>query len=238
MRKSILRAVAVLALVTLLALLVVAQGNWVRKADAPVSGGYGEAVVGTGFYIYVAKCLNASEAPEFWRYDPDADSWGSMSVTGLPTGAFRNGTALAWDQGDYIYALLGARYSDDRRLFYCYRISTNSWEPLTDTPHAQGAGDALAWSGYDNKLYNKRSNRHGTGFARYDTSTGSWETLTLNPSWDVTDDGASLVWMGGKYLYALRGEHSEVVPNGDFARYNIPTGAWENLQPIPLRVKV
>ena len=49
----------------------------------------------------------------------------------------------------------------------------------------------------------------------------------------VTDDGASLVWTGGEYLYALRGEWHETIPNGDFARYHIPTQTWQNMTLMP-----
>ena len=64
-----------------------------------------------------------------------------MNVTGLPTDAFRNGAVLAWDQGNCIHALLGARYKaedDTRCFFYRYRIANDSWERLADTTHAQG----------------------------------------------------------------------------------------------------
>jgi hypothetical protein len=209
--------------------------GWIRKVDTPQAGGYGEAVVGTGNYVYVARCLYASSTPCFWGYDPATDSWESMSISGLPTGAFRSGTALAWDHGDHIYALLGARYADDdRRLFYCYEISSNSWEQLSNTPYEQGAGDAAAWSGYDGYIYAiLGSNEHGTAFGRYDISEDSWERLPLNPSWTVTDDGASLAWTGGEYLYALRGEWEELTPHGDFARYHIPTRTWHDMSLLP-----
>ncbi len=103
-------------------------GVWIQKNHTPRAGGYGEAVVGTGDYIYIARCMYASYVPYFWRYDPSTDKWyDSMNVSGLPTGAFRNGAALAWDHGDYIYALLGGRYSDSNRtLFYRYCISNNT----------------------------------------------------------------------------------------------------------------
>ena len=158
-----------------------------------------------------------------------------MNTSGLPIGAFRNGAALTWDYDDYIYALLGGKYSDSNRtLFYCYDISNDNWEQLIDTPHAQGAGDAITWSGYDNQIYAiLGSKEHGTSFASYNLSDNSWNALPLNPNWTTTDDGASLVWAGGEYLYALRGEWQETVPCQDFARYHIPTKTWENMSSIP-----
>ena len=46
---------------------------------------------------------------------------------------------------------------------------------------------------------------------------------------NVTDDGASLAWTGGEYLYALQGEVDEDKhqPNTNFSRYNIQSGKWE-----------
>jgi len=213
------------------------MGEWIKKADTPAAGGYGEAMIGTGKSIYIARCYNINGNPAFWRYDPEDNSWDPMNTLGLESGAFRNGAALAWDSYDYIYALLGARYKaedDDRCLFYRYSITNNSWEQLADTPHAQGAGDATAWSGYDGQIYAILGNKDRKSvFACYDSSNNSWNELPCNHNWTSTDDGASLVWSGGEYLYALRGEWQETVPNQDFARFHIPTKSWEDMRPIP-----
>ena len=229
------RFLQLLVLTTLLLSLpctVVQAGEWVERSDTSFAGGYGEAVVGTGDNIYVARCLYATRTPSFSRYDPDTDSWASMSTVGLPAGAFRSGTALVWDHGDHIYALCGGRYSDtNRMMFYRYNISANTWERLADTPHPQGAGDAIAWSEHDDQVYAiLGSDQRGTVLARYNQD--SWETLTFNPTWTFTEDGASLVSVG-EYLYVLRGEYSEHIPNGDFARYHIPTAAWTDMSDIP-----
>ena len=211
----------------------VLEGNWVIKTDAPTAGGYGEAVVSTATNIYIARCLDASSDPAFWRYDPEMGDWEMMNTSCLPTGAFRNGAAMAWDYDDHIYTMFGGRYDDNNRtLFYRYSISNNRWEQLADTPHPQGAGDAITWSEYDRHVYAMiGSNARKTVFARY--SPDSWETLAFNSNWTFTDDGASLVWTGGEYLYALRGEYDEHVPNSDFARYHIPTDVWTAMSDIP-----
>ena len=212
------------------------KGNeWVEKADTPNAGGYGEAVVGTGNKVYIARCYNINDNPAFWCYRSENESWDLMNTAGLEKGAFRNGAALAWNHNDYIYALFGGRYSDtNRRLFYQYSISNDGWEQLIDTPHAQGAGDAITWSGYDNQIYALLgSKEHGTAFANYNFSDNSWSALPFNPNWTTTDDGASLVWTGGEYLYALRGEWQETVPCQDYARYHIPTRTWDDMSSIP-----
>ena len=208
-------------------------GNWIEKANTPKAGGYGEALVGTGNGIYIVRCYNVNNNPSFWRYDSVNDSWDSMNTSGLSKGAFRNGAALTWDSEDYIYALLGGSYSDtNRTLFYRYNISNNHWEKLIDTPHTQGAGDAITW--YDHQIYAfLGSKEHGTAFGCYSISNNSWSILPLNHNWTTTDDGASLVWTGGDYLYALRGEWQETVPCQDYARYHISTKTWEGMEDIP-----
>jgi len=160
-----------------------------------------------------------------------------MNTLDLPTGAFRNGAALAWDSDDYIYALLGARYKaeeDNRSLFYRYSITNDSWERLADTLHGQGAGDAITWSDYDGYIYAIAGNKDRKSVAAcYNVSNDSWNELPFNPNWTSTDDGASLAWTGGEYIYALRGEWEEKNPNQDFTCYHIPTKTWRDLSSIP-----
>ncbi|HJH27663.1 MAG TPA: hypothetical protein C5S37_13085 [Methanophagales archaeon] len=213
------------------------MGEWERKANTSETGALGEAVVGTGDDIYIAWCRYYNTQPEFWRYEPSEDKWNySMSTSGLPTGAFRNGAALAWDNEDYIYALLGARYKaedDNRSLFYRYSITNDSWGRLADTPHAQGAGDAITWSDYDGYIYAIAGNKDRKSvIACYNVSNNSWNELPFNPNWTSTDDGAALVWTGGEYLYALQGEVEEEQPNFNFSRYDILTGRWEDMAPL------
>ena len=217
-------------------------GSWIEKANTIKAGALGEAVVGTGDYIYISWCRYNTTQPEFWRYDPSENKWNySMSTSGLPRGAFRTGTALAWDHENHIYAMLGARYKEDtdRHLFYRYNISNDTWEQsLNNTPYSQGAGDAITWCNYDNKSYiyaimgKSYDHIHYGYFARYDPLNDTWENL--NFTWTCTDDGASLVWTGGKYLYALQGEVDEKNgnKNNNFSRYDIDNDKWEDMANI------
>jgi hypothetical protein len=208
-------------------------GSWFLVSRSPDAGGYGEALVSADNMIYILRCRTATDAVRWWRYDPATDEWVSLSTSGIPAGLFRNGAALAWDGGDYIYALVGARYSDpNRTTFLRYSISSDSWEYLENTPGPQGAGDALAWCGWDGRVYAiLGSNQHGTVFARYSPQTNGWEILANPPG--GTDDGCSLCWTGGRYLYALRGEYNETSPIQDFWCYDIQTNSWSSKAPIP-----
>lgn len=208
--------------------LAVTSDGWVWVRDT-VAGDYGEAVIGTREAIYIAR--NNS----FYRYNPADDSWTVLAAPPNPDAwdAFKTGTALAWDFDDHIYALYGAATHDSRRWFYRYSISSNSWEALANTTADQGEGDAMAWCGLHNCIYAAiGGEQRPTYFVRYDPSTGSWSDTPADPPKGM-GDGASLVWTGGNFLYALRGEFNETSPLYDFWRYNLVNNTWESVADIP-----
>jgi M6 family metalloprotease-like protein len=213
-------------------------GGWVEKNNTLKQGGFGEAITGTRGNIYAIRSSSTGYSSYFWKYDTLINSWQELNKWGdLPDSSLprpKSGTALAWDNSTYLYVMFGGANNDtNREYFYRYSVVNNTWESLNNTPFPQGAGDAMAWSGYGGYIYAIiGSNERGTAFARY--KYNSWEILALNPNWTVTDDGASLVWPGEEYLYALRGEYNETAPNGDFARYNIPAQTWEDMKDIPV----
>jgi len=218
------------------------KGSWVYVADTPYAGGYGECVVGDGRYVYILEEYTVNYPPRFWRYDPVSNTLVNLNIS-LPYGTFRNGVAMAYDYSGNIYVLTGSRYKDgeERVIFYKYNISMGIWYRLADTPHVQGAGDAITYCAYDHKIYAFLGRAVYTGnytpteksvFARYDPSTDSWEILSF-PPWGGTDDGASLVWAGGRYIYALQGEYYETIPLRNFARYDILTDTWQEMADIP-----
>jgi hypothetical protein len=207
---------------------VKANGSWAWVRDT-ITGAYGEAVVGTGNAIYIAR------ETSFYRYNPADDSWISLSTPPNPdTGdAFKTGTALAWDFDDYIYALYGAATPDSRRWFYRYSISSNSWEALANTTADQGEGDAMTWVCTDNCIYATiGGEQRPTYFTRYDPSTNNWSDAPADPPSGM-GDGASLVWTGGDSLYALRGEFDEELPLYDFWRYSLSGDVWVAMMDIP-----
>ncbi len=198
---------------------------WVRNT---VTGTYGEAIVGTGTALYIARSTS------FYRYLPANNSWVELTGPPKPDGyAFKTGTALAWDFGDYIYALCGAATDDSRRWFYRYSISSNSWETLVNTTVDQGEGNTITWVGVDNCIYATiGGEQRPTYFMRYDPSTNSWSDAPADPPAGM-GDGASIVWTGSDYLYALRGEFLESSPLYDFWRYSLTDNAWTAMADIP-----
>jgi len=233
--KIVSRIMLILALVCMSTLAVnfqpfvgASEGSWVWVEDA-VAGAYGEAVVGTGDAIYVAK------RSSFYRYDPSDNSWTPLAAPPNPDSgdAFKTGTTLAWDFGDYIYTLYGAATVDSRRWFYRYNIALDSWEALTNTTADQGEGDAMTWVGADNCIYATiGGEQRATYFMRYDPSADSWSDTPADPP-EGMGDGASIVWAGGDFLYALRGEDDEVSPLCDFWRYSLIDDVWTAIASIP-----
>jgi len=236
MKRALILALVVILVGSYISIATITP--WVFAGTAPTSGGFGQALVGAGEDIFLLKCLYASSRPELYRYrySTTCSRWSTENTATLPAGTFRNGTALAWDGADSIYALAGARYEDTSRTeFLQYQVEGSTWSTLPNTPFSQGAGDALTWSGYDSSLYAfVGSAKHNGGksyFLRYDHAASTWSKLPF--LWSSTDDGAALAWTGGEYLYALRGEYNETVPNGDFARFHIPSQTWEQLASLP-----
>jgi len=219
--------------------------SWVVAGYAPRIDNYGVAVTGAGNYIYVANSNDLGMRVNFMRYDPTAGgSWTYLATPSIST-PFKNGTVLAWDKGNYIYALTGGSEDDReensraRHWFYRYDINNNRWENLENTGStgnnsnlgAQGAGDALAVVG--NYVYAIVGNRYiGSTFWRYTIATDDWTQINSFP-WLDTDDGCSMVWTGGDNLYVLRGEWQETIPCTTFARYKISSDNWAYMENMP-----
>ncbi|MEM3602585.1 MAG: hypothetical protein QXN87_07940, partial [Candidatus Bathyarchaeia archaeon] len=202
-------------------------GGWVWVRNT-VAGFHGEAVVGTGTALYIARGY------DFYRYTPSNNSFVRLSSPPKPDGsAFKTGTALAWDFNGHIYALFGSAGGESRRWFYRYSISSNSWEALADTPFEQGEGDAITYV-TDRGLYALiGGEERQTYFMLYDLKIKRWINLANPPG--GTGDGASLIWTGGDYLYALRGEFLENKPIYDFWRYSISKNNWVSLADVPAK---
>lgn len=203
------------------------KASWV-EVDDTVTGAYGEAIIGAGDTVYFAR------GGSFYRYLPTNTSFEELASPPQPDGnAFKTGTALAWDSGDHIYALYGAATGDDRRWFYRYAISGNHWEALENTSVAQGEGDAAVWVESESCIYASiGGEQRPTYFMRYDPSNNSWSDTPADPPAGM-GDGASIVWTGGDFIYALRGEFDESSPLYDFWRYNISSNIWATMADIP-----
>ncbi|MGD8566441.1 MAG: kelch repeat-containing protein [Candidatus Bathyarchaeota archaeon] len=203
------------------------RAEWL-KVDDTVTGAYGEAVVGTGDVIYFAR------GGRFYRYMPTTGLFEERRSPPQPDGdAFKTGTALAWDFSNYVYALFGAATGDSRKWFYRYSISGDTWELLKNTTVDQGEGDAMTWVESQQCIYATIGGEQRlTSFMRYYPSNDSWSDIPIDPP-EGMGDGASIVWTGGDFLYALRGEFEESSPLHDFWRYSISNNNWTVIADIP-----
>lgn len=251
----------ILLLLTLASPAALSGGIWQQAGDAPVSGGFGQGVVATERFVYVVSQLRVNTEPRFFRFIPgEPDAFWELSTEDLPDGAFRSGTALAWDRDPegYIYALLGGRTPENgdpnRRLFFRYDLEDDEWEELPPTPAAQGVGNALVYVEFaeTEKLYaflgskdhetDLEGSVHHTVLAVFDAQSQTWKILNSNPEWKEqgTDEGAALVWDGFDMLYAFQGEVVDLKSRSSFslarfAVYSISTGKWIQLEDNPER---
>ncbi len=232
------KALLTLALVAALGVWAEGVGFWRQLPGSPVVGAPGQGLASTGERLYLAWGQDAQSAPQFWAYEPDDQAWTAQSVEGLPAGAFRAGTALAWDGDRYIYALGGAAPEDlNRRALFRFDLRQRRWVGLAETPHPQGAGNALAWDPFSQRLYALLgSERVDSAFARYNPSINRWETLPFPPGWDCTGAGTGLVSLRQFGVYALQGKCLERQELGRFAVYNPFRSAWTALAGLPQAV--
>jgi len=227
-----------------------AETCWENKADAPANfdGEHSLSTVGAGDNIYILQSNDGLAV-----YTPPTDSW-TLLVSGgdLPfeDGIAKNGCAMAWDNNDNIFILEGGAYADtNRKKFFVYHISDNTWDNLPDTPYQQGAGDSLAWVENGGKDYiyamlgttstSRASAYRGIEFHRFSVADNQWEN-TGNPITPGSDDGASLVWTGENCLYAFPGAYDEGLSSDNnyreeryFKCYDIQDNTWTELAPTP-----
>jgi len=219
--------------------------SWVVAGYSPDIENYGTAVAGAGNYIYVVTSNSFGTRVNFMRYDPTAGGSWTYLATPPVSSPFKNGTVLAWDSGNYIYTLGGGSYEDNaansnaRHYFWRYHIDNNWWENLAPTGNtdnennnlgAQGYGDAIAVDTTDNYVYAILGQRYiGSTFWRYSIANNTWENRAF--LWSSTDDGCSLVWTGGDFIYAFRGQSSTITKS--FSRYSISGNSWTSMADTP-----
>ena len=158
------------------------------------------------------SALRGASSVTFWRYNISSDTW---SVKANAPGNVGAGGALAYDNGNYIYAFNGT----NTRNFWRYNISSDTWSVKANAPGNVGTGGALA---YDNGTYIYAFNGTNTrNFWRYNISTDTWSSLTNIPG--NVGAGGSLVSDKGNYIYAFNGTTTPY-----FWRYDITNNSWSD----------
>lgn len=176
---------------------VITGDSWTTEASLPVTDSYGTACYANG-YIF-AYTHDSGTTTTFSRYSPSADTWEVMADA--PYSCYW-GSSMVWDRGNYIYM----RNGNGNNYFWRYNISGNTHEvTIADYPvghEIRYTGNALTYP-TGSKIYSLKGNDEGT-FEAYNIGSDAWETLAPVPS--AAGHGASLIWNGGSYLYAICGD--------------------------------
>jgi len=149
-----------------------------------------------------------------------------------------------------------SRYSE----FWRYNVQTAHWDQKLisvkgysasgttgTTPYGSDDASCLVWTGEENYLYylvgaynESIPGPEESHFLRYHIKENTWENLASVPYNGVpadnsgVDDGGSLVWGGGNYLYLTKGGDGNGSINADnFYRFNIAENRWENMPWLP-----
>jgi len=176
-------------------------------SEKPVREGASLAAVriGSSDYVYMLK---GSNTREFFRYDVAANTWATMaSPSAGPYGKnFKNGSCLAYDGVDTIYALKGATNE-----FSAYCISSNTWLARETMPRLGASGRkrpahyGTSLAHQSDAIYALKGSRTNDFFT-YRSDGDTWElapSLPSNGSRGVSGGGA-LAAIGG-LVWALRG---------------------------------
>ena len=210
---------------------------------------YGSQNIPT-FVAYDVTPTKAGSPTPLLVNDPD--------LLSCPGKAIQSGVAIAADRNPSrdevatsLYVLAG-RYNKTRtkptpvrKCFFRYDIASGDWQRLADTPYEQGSGDALTYVEWEGKAYlyafvgsqcedtDRPPDQPTIAFLRYDIEGNSWTELPHPAQWRAVDDGASLAWDGGRYVYALHGSNCSDKPTKGFARFDLLTQTWEERPDIP-----
>lgn len=113
-------------------------------AAAPGTLSYGAQLVYNGGYIYTLRGNNVANNP-FYRYDPDADSWTTLSP--LSIDVYNDGWLVDGGNG-YLYACK----AENTTSCYRYSISGDSWSSIEDAPAQIYTGGSAA-SNKSDRIY-------------------------------------------------------------------------------------
>ncbi|MFH2137740.1 MAG: DUF2341 domain-containing protein [Candidatus Omnitrophota bacterium] len=234
----------------------ISGNSWERLKNLPSGPRYaGTRLCYLNGYIY---CLKGYTSGSFYRYaiaqTPGADNWDYLAnypYTDLEYGSSIIGVQIAGQ--DYIYGLRGNEYGN----FYRYNVSTDTWADTMATMPDQPDGSYLIFPNYAEPngykyIYAARG-QYSNDMYKYgpieedenltddidgDFQTkGRWTQVTDTPSYFrfCENYGACLSYQGsGPYIYAFTGDNDDIGYAFRFARYNMDTDAWDDLDSTPM----
>lgn len=183
----------------------------------------------------------------FYVYNLETDSWielaGTADGAGNPKwqGAGDALTYVEGEDGGFLYAFVGEQ--GRRAAFLRYSVAENEWDEL-EMPEGwvyTDDGASLVWP-RDGHLYALQGSGYEDmptpSFARFPLPDGGWENRPSIPDPAGVNDGGSLAWDGGHYIYAITGGYDEdkrwkkEASGKGFYRYDLEKQVWEDLPPL------
>ena len=166
----------------------IAGSRWEIRTNAPSTMSYGADLVYKNGYIYAVR---GGTGLEFYRYDPNLNTWNDPIVANLPMGkGIYNDGFLVDGGGDKLYACRGWNTKE----CLSYSIANNNWELIhsVNAPYIS-AGGAGASNGVDKiyvipggAAYNTFTNGLYTLVMQTDTSSFEEVGSYISPVYDLT----------------------------------------------------
>lgn len=176
----------------------------------------------------------------FYVYDISTDSWARLADTLELQGAGNALVHVRIGDNEFLYAFVGQR--KQRTAFLRYHVAEDRWEELT-VPEGwvyTDDGASLVWP-HDGYVYALQGSGFGDmptpSFARFRLPVGPWENLAPVPDPAGVNDGGSLAWDGGRYIYAISGGHGEdkawkkEASGRGFYLYDLVEHRWRTISP-------
>lgn len=192
--------------------------TWSTLSSPALTIGVGAGLVHYSGNLYA---LRGGNTTTMYRYNIAANTWYTTSTLGpalaVAPGAMNEDHAIDI-KNDEIYVTR----DQGTQSFYRYKISTNTWSTLTNTPQTTRYVGSVYHSG-DGYIYVFRGN-NSYEFWKYDTDLNSFVGPTDLPASNATPGtGSDLIYHNG-YLYFSRGGNQV-----HYYRYEISTGTWSAL---------
>ncbi|MFO7651891.1 MAG: hypothetical protein R6X13_11195, partial [bacterium] len=217
------------------------SGGWVEVAQVPVTPS-GKLVKDGGAVSYdnsraAHYVLKGYKTGDFYRYDQVLDAWTALPE--MPLGVENKGpykgANLCSDGNGTFYVTKGNNTSGFWK--YAADDSLGTWTQLADVPLGLSnkkvkGGTDLVYVQDDTTGWVYLLKGYKTEFYRYNTATGTWETLTDAPTGVKAkyDKGSWLAYDApNRTLYAHKAKYMEMYT------YSVDSAAWSPLLPgMPL----
>lgn len=164
-------------------------GRWLELSPTPADQGAGDAMVFASHqaqrYLYAMAGAATVQRPgavtAFMRYQLSNNRWEHLPDP--PWECSDDGSALAWDGGEFIYAFQGSDCQDQpTTTFARYYLTLELWERLPPAPASVDYGGSLAWNGgqFVYAITGAQEPFEGRGYFRFDLDGQAWD-LSLPP---------------------------------------------------------